>query len=213
MQHPFVNEETNKLRLFTTHQLALNEYLLIIQPEETVYEKIMQEKKTFAETYDCPMAAYLKPHLTLISFVQYDMMEAKIIHRMQQVAAGCSSFKIDLNGFGSFPSHTIYVNLQTRKPVVQLVKQFRPLQALLKPDAEHKPHLIMEPHISICRKLLPWQYEKAWAEYQQKHFTASCMVNDIVLLRRNENNKAYRVVGKFPLLNKKVYPVQASLFS
>jgi hypothetical protein len=35
---------------------------------------------------------------------------------------------------------------------------------------ENKPHFIMEPHITIARKLQPWQYERL-AEYSNKHFT------------------------------------------
>lgn len=211
-QHPFIDVSDKQSNSLIPTEWKVNEYLLILQPHEDLYNKIVDIKQAFAKQFDCKMAMYLKPHLTLTVFVQYAMMESKIIHRLQNIAAQQSSFKIDLNGFGSFPSHTIYINVQTKNPIIDLIKELKQAQSLLKLNAEHKPHFITEPHISVARKLLPRQYEKAWIEFQQKNFTASFMANEMILLRRNEQQKAYQLIKKFPLLHQAKQVQQTTLF-
>ena len=214
MQHPFLQIEKTVHQPFNTHKLAANDYLLIVQPHEDLYNKIIDIKKQFAEKYDNPMAAFLKPHLTLVKFMQYEMTEKHIVKKLQSIAESSASFKVDLNGFGSFPTHTIYLNVQTKNPIINLVKELKQTQHLLKFDKEHKPHFITEPHISIARKLLPWQYEKGWLEYSNTSFSASFMVNNLILLKRKTGAKGYTVAATFPLLNKQVaVTTQASLFS
>ena len=104
--------------------------------------------------------------------------------------------------------------METKNQIISLVKSLKPVQALLKFDAEHKPHFITEPHLTIARKLLPWQHEKAWLQLSNEFFTGSFMVNHALLLKRNIENKGYSIAAKFLLLNKQV-PVttQVSLFS
>ena len=214
MQHPFLDDKDIRQYAFSNKQLAVNDYLLIAQPHEDLYNKIMAIKKAFAEKYDNPMAAFLKPHLTLVSFMQYEMVEKRIIQKLQSVAERRIPFKVELSGFGSFPTHTIYINVKTKNKIVAVVKEMKEAQHLMKFDKEHKPHFITEPHVSIARKLLPWQYEKGWLEYSNKPFSASFMVDNLVLLKRKVGHKAYSVVATFPLLSKQVGDTtQASLFS
>lgn len=213
MSHPLLSNTNNKQPLFSSKQLAVSEYLLILQPHEDLYNKILDIKRSFADTYDCPMAAFLKPQLTLLKFTQFEMHEARIIHKLEQVMATSVPCKIDLEGFGSFPSHSIYINVKTKRPIARLVKELRPIQLLLKFDEEHKPHFIAEPNITIARKLLPWQYEKSWLEYSNTPFTASFMAINAILLKRKVGNKSYSIAANFPLLGKaKEKVMQASLF-
>lgn len=213
MSHLLLSNAYNKQPLFSSKQLAVSEYLLILQPHEDLYNKILDLKRSFADTYDCPMAAFLKPHLTLVKFMQFEMHEARIIQKFEQVMATNTPCKIDLEGFGGFPSHTIFINVKTKKPIVRLVKELRPIQPLLKFDQEHKPHFITEPHITIARRLQPWQYEKSWLEYSNTPFAASFMATNAILLKRKVGNKSYAVAASFPLLGKEKEKVmQASLF-
>ncbi len=65
----------------------------------------------------------------------------------------------------AYPSHTLYINVTTKLPIQKLVREIRDSQRLMKLDNEHKPHFLDDPHLTIARKLLPWQYEKGWLEY------------------------------------------------
>jgi 2'-5' RNA ligase len=189
------------------------EFLVVLQPHEELWNRITDIKKEFADAYDCPMAAFTKPHITLINFVQYAMMEQRIINRLKLIAMGLPPIKVEMKGFGSFPSHTIYINITSKVPIVNMVKQLRQAQALLKINNENKPHFITEPHLPVARKLLPWQYEKGWLEYEQKHFSGRFIADQILLLKRRVGEKPYQVAGRFKLENLPVVTTQGMLFA
>jgi len=189
------------------------EFLVVLQPHEELWNRITDVKRAFADAYECPMAAFTKPHITLVNFVQYAMMEQRIINRLKLIAMGLPPIKVELKNFGSFPSHTIYINITSRVPIVNMVKQLRQAQALMKINNDNKPHFITEPHLTVARKLLPWQYEKAWLEYEHKHFSGRFIADQILLLKRRVGDKAYQVAGRFNLENLPVMTTQGQLFA
>jgi len=188
------------------------EFLVVLQPHEELWNRIMEFKKAFAETYQCPMAAFTKPHILLANFVQYAMMEQRIINRLGLIAMGLPPIKVELKDFGSFPSHTIYLNVTSKAPMMNMVKQIRQAQMLMKINNDNKPHFITEPHIVVARKLLPWQYEKGWLEYEHKHFSGRFIADQILLLKRRVGDKPYQVAGRFNLENLPVVTTQGQLF-
>ena len=191
---------------------ATAEYLLIMQPHEALCDEIMGVKEYFAEKYDCPAAATGKPGITLVRFQQFEMIEQKVLHRLQLIAAANHSFAVELHDFGSFPTHSVYINVTTKTQIVELVRALRPMQQLLKIDKDRKPHFITEPYITLARKLLPWQYEKGWLELSHTHFSGRFIADHLVLLRKREGEKWFSTVKKFGLLNKKVTIDQGTLF-
>ena len=98
MQHPFIIDNINQPS-FTTHQMIVNDYLLVLQPHEDLYNKIMQTKKMFAEKFDCPAALYSKPHITLLRFMQLEMLEKKIINKLQNCIETATPFLVTLKNF------------------------------------------------------------------------------------------------------------------
>ena len=191
---------------------ATAEYLLVIEPHEALRSEIIQVKKYFADTYDCPVAAMGKPNITLCRFQQYEMIEQRIMHRLQLIATAHASFIVELHDFGSFPTHSIYINVTTKTQIVELVKALRPMQHLLKIDKDRKPHFITEPFVTVARKLLPWQYEKGWLELSHTHFSGRFVADHVLLLRKREGEKRYEMIRKFTLLNVKVSSKQGELF-
>ena len=138
------------------------EYLLVLNPHEELRNKIMKVKQEFYNEYKASTALGGKPHVTLANFLQYEMMEERLVNRLKLIAMGFHSIKIELKDFGSFPSHTIYINIVSKVPIQTLVKEVRhETQRLMKLNNDNKPHFILEPHLTIARKLQPWQYEKA----------------------------------------------------
>ena len=189
------------------------EYLLVLSPHEELWNKIMEVKKKFAEEYQSEHAKWGKPHVTLVNFVQYEMMEERIVNRLKTIAMGQYPFKIELKDFGSFPSHTIYINVVTKVTVQTLVKEIRKeTQRLMKLDNDNKPHFILEPHLTIARKLQPWQYEKGWLEYSNKHFTGRFIADGMTLLKRIVGEMKYQVVERFEFQNLPVMTKQGELF-
>lgn len=189
------------------------EYLLVLSPHEELWNKIMKVKEEFADKYQSDYAKKGKPHITLVNFVQYEMMEERIINRLKVISMGHTPFKVELKEFGSFPSHTIFINVTSKVPVQNLVKEVRhEAQRLMKLNDENKPHFILEPHLTIARKLKPWQYEKGWLEYSNKSFTGRFIADSMLLLKRPAGEMKYHVVRRFDFQNLPVTTKQGELF-
>ena len=119
----------------------ISEYQIVLNPHEELRQRILKIKKEFNETYKSAVAMYTAPQILLASFVQYDMMEEKLINRLNVIAMGFHPVKVELKDFGSFPSHTIYINIPSKLPIQYLVKQIRTeAQSLMKLNDEHKPY-------------------------------------------------------------------------
>jgi 2'-5' RNA ligase len=196
----------------------VNEYLLVLSPHKELWDKIMKVKEEFGETYKSDNAKRGKPHVPLANFIQYAMMEERIINRLQNIAMAYYPFKVELKDFGSFPAHTIYINVTSKLPVQGLVKMVRTeTQRLMKLNDDNKPHFILEPHLTIARRLEPWQYEKGWLEYSNKSFTGRFIANSMMLLKRplgesDSYRMKYQQVRRFEFQNLPVLTKQGVLF-
>ena len=195
------------------NNLLANQYLLVMQPHEELWNRIMNIKKEFAEKFDAPIATWTKPHIPLVKFQQFEMAEERIINRLKSIAMSLPAFKVELKNFGSFPSHTIHINITSKISVVNTVKAVRQAQALMKINNDNKPYFITEPHLTICRKLLPWQFEKAWAEYKDKTFSGRFIADKVRLLKRRAGEKRYVTSAVFTLENLPVVTQQGNLFA
>jgi 2'-5' RNA ligase len=189
-----------------------NEYLIVLVPHEELRNRIFTVKREFYDNYKAPTAIGGKPHVTLVKFDQLEMMEERIVNRLKTIAMGYPPFKVELKDFGSFPSHTIFINVTSKLPIQNLVRELKESQRLMKSDNEHKPHFVDDPHINIARKLVPWQYEKAWLEYSHRHFTGRFIADSMMLLKRREGDRNYQIVQRFEFLNLPVSTKQGELF-
>jgi len=199
--------------LLTSSGYLVNEYAIVLQPHEELSNTIMEEKKLYAETYQCPEALYVKPRITLVHFKQHELMETHIVRLVKNITATLSDFKVELKNFGSFPSHTIYINVVSKVQIMDIVKELKASQKLMKLDDDNKPHFLTEPNISIARKLLPWQYEKSWIEYEHKHFHGRFIADHVLLLKRRENTKMWKTANRFDFENIKTAVKQGALFA
>lgn len=173
------------------------EYLLAFQPHEALWDEVKAIKQQFAHDYNCEQAATGQPQITLAVFRQFQSTENRIVQTLRTNARALSPFKVELKGFGSLPSHTIYINIVSKVPVLHAVKTLRQqAQKFMKMDKEHKPYFITEPHLVIARKLQPWQYEKAWLALSNASFHGRFIADHVLLLKRKEGG-SYKTAGKF----------------
>ena len=192
----------------------LQEFVLVLQPHEELWNKILKVKAEFANQYNHPSTNKLKPHIALVNFTTWAMMEDRIVQRLQAIAMGIAPFKVELQDYGSYPSHTIFINVTTKSPIQDLVRQIKQVQRLLKASNEIKPHFIEESHIAIARKLKPWQYEQGWLEYSNRQFTGRFIADSFLLLKRHAGEKSgYQIVKRFEFMNLPVTTKQGSLFA
>lgn len=191
---------------------GVREYLLVLSPHEDLRNRIIKVKEEFSNKYKAALARNT-PHITLVNFVTWEMMEEKMVQRLQTIAMGFAPFKVELKDYGSFPSHTIFINVVSKLPIQKLVKELRDAQRLMKFNDEHRPHFITEPHLTICRKLKPWQFEQGWLEYSHRHFAGRFIADGMLLLKRPVGEQSsFQIVKRFEFLNLPVATRQGSLF-
>jgi len=193
----------------------VNEYLLVLKPHEELRQRIGKVKEHFAETYKTGLV-FQQAQVSLLTFSQYEMMEERIVTRLRAVAMAFPPFKVELKDFGSFPSHSIFIHVTSKIPIQQLVKTIRTdAQRLMKMGDDKfsgRPHFIMEPYITIAGKLKPWQYEKGWLEYSNRHFSGKFIADSMTLLKREAGESRYHLVGQFKFQHLPVTTKQGELF-
>ena len=197
------------------------EYLLVIKPTENVNEKILQVKEQFSQKFKVLQATHSYPYITLVNFLQFKMVENRLVHRLNTIAMGYHPFTISLKDYGSLPSHTVFINIESKQQVRNLVKELAPARQLMTLNKEKKPHFIDNPHLTVARNLLPWQYEQSWNEYEHKHFTAHFIAERMLLLRRplaaSSDGKIirgkYQKIMQFKFQNLPVATKQGELFA
>ena len=189
-----------------------SEYLLVLKPNTVLQEKIVEIKKQFSKKYKIPRAIYSKPHITLANFLQFEMVEERLLNRLKILAMRYHPVTVSLKDYGSFPTHTVYINVESKQQVENLVKALRPASQLMTLNKDNKPHFINAPHLTIARKLLPWQYEQSWNEYSHKDFTGHFIAENMLLLKKITGEKYYQVIEQFEFLNQPVNVKQGKLF-
>lgn len=186
---------------------------MVLSPHEELRKKIMTVRKEFSETYHSYHNGWGKPHLMLARFNQYEMMEERVVNRLKTIAMSFHPIKVELKDFGSYPSHSIFIQVLSRELIKELIREIREAQRLLKPDNDHKPYFADDPHVIVSAKLLPWQYEKGWLDYSHRHFTGRFIASDMLLLKRRMGEKAWQILYRLAFQNLPVNTKQGELFS
>lgn len=197
-----------------------NEYLLVIKPNINISEKVLQVKEAFFKKFKVVSAKGSSPHITLVNFSQFKMIENRLFNRLNTIAMGYHPFTISLKNYGSFPSHTLFIYIESKQQVRNLIRELSTARQLMTLNKEKKPHFMDDPHLPIARQLLPWQYEQSWKEYSHKHFTGHFIAENMVLLRRplaigedgNIVRGTYQKVMQFKFMNLPVGTKQGELF-
>ena len=189
----------------------LNEYRVVLVPPPVFQEKVRRIKSDFSAKYRTAFSAHAAC-MSLVYFKQFNGNEDMVIRKLAANAAKQRPLRIEMNDFGSYPTHSIFIDTGSKKQVQKIVDIIRPLQHLMKTSKENKPHFITGPHINIAKKLLPWQYEQAWSEYEYLHFSGSFIAAEVSLLKKAPSENFYHTVGTFAFLGEPEKIVQPELF-
>jgi 2'-5' RNA ligase len=199
---------TNKSLPGDWHTNGLFEYLLVGHPDAGVYNKVMEEKQQFSAEYGEKIAIKTRPHITVANFLASEATEPTIIKWMQRICGAQQCFNVTLNNYSGFPPHTIYLRVQNPQPFRQLANQLKTVDDFIRASACPPARLITQPHLSIARKLTEQVYNKAMADYAQKTFHASFMLDELLLLRRQHPFDTCKTIQVFRLR-----PADSNLFS
>lgn len=191
----------------------LNEYLLIIAPDEPVQRQLQAFKRDFLSKHPYANAIVSKSHISLMRFLQYDSYEKQIVRELQLLAASVMPFDVELRDFGSF-GHTIFVDVKSVNPILDLVSKRRSaLSHLFSKYKGFSPRFVTKPHITIARNLTPMQGNYVWPIWNRTKYQGSFSAKDMVLLKRKAGASGYTVANKFQFLGLPPAYRQGELFA
>lgn len=178
----------------------MKEYLLVVHPDDKIYSKVTDEKKAFYNQYRQEISIKTKPHITIANFMAKEEMEETLIRWIQRVSNQLKGFPVTLNNYSGFPEHTIYLRVQDHQPFKELSTQLKVIDSYVRSNGCPPVKLFNQPHLSIARSLSKDIYEKALVDYSQKIFFDSFIAGELVLLRRDHQFDACKVINIFRLL-------------
>lgn len=190
----------------------VNDYLISICPSVDISEKILKTRQDFANEFQVHFTNNTVPGVTLARFSQLEMMEERIFRRLATISMGIRPMLIELQNFGSLPSHSIFLNIVTKTAIQGLVKNLKCAQNLLQLNADNKPFFTNDLFLPIAIKLKPWQYEKGWMKYSQLHFSGKFVAEEIQLLRKRSGEKQMKLIKRFCFSANVVKTEQGNLF-
>jgi len=175
-------------------------YKLTIPLPDHIEELVMQFRREIAQRYRS--VAALKPmgHMSLQeSFVYDDRMLADMQNKLAEVFDHTAPFRVELENFGAFPSHTIFVAIRNFFPFMQL--RDRLYRHLGRDNA--MPAIVssgaITPHITVAyRDLAPEAFELAWSDFCQREFNEHFTATAAHLM---EHRGKWRTLRVFPFQN------------
>ena len=189
----------------------INEYRLVIPLSDALQDKVQAVRAKLYESHKISFPFQLKPSFTVLTCQAFERMEPKLLERLQQIAMGFHPFKVELQNFSAYPTHTIYIDVLTKSPFQELAKELKLINALVKIPG-HEPHYIREPHLLVAQKLKPFQFIKMWMECEHRQFTGRYIADAMLLLRKSPINNRYEVVRRMEFMNLPMLVKQGQLF-
>lgn len=188
------------------------DYKLVLLPSDDIKDKVKIVQTDFASQYK--YSSPLPPaQIHLLSFTQLVHLEKRVIQKLEMIATATKPFLVEFDSYDSLPSHSIFFNISSKHQIIDFIKSIKTeLHQTLKIDEDYKPFYNPHPSLMLAQKLKPWQYEQAIAKYVHSSFSEKFISNEMVLLRKKEQDNNYQFINRIPFLGKKNKPIQISLF-
>lgn len=189
------------------YQLGLTEYIVLVNPNKSVYESVMLEKEYFQDKFGADIATRTLPHITLANLLFKKQMEGALCSCLERICGLQYSFAVALKNFGGFPSHAIYINVLQSESFKKLIVNLKVLECLIKENDCPPLQLVSRLHMTIARRLDEWTYNKAIVEYKERTFSELFTLDKVTLLKRDSRYAKWQKVGDFSL------PSERTLFN
>lgn len=141
-----------------TKSMSKDQYLIALAAPFDVARHIDDLRKQFGVLGE-QATKRLVPHVTILRPFGLIISEREFAERFQSIASQQHSFTIHAQGYGRFPQHTVFVNVE---PHAQLQHLHELLSALLFEDMQPiDTEFVYLPHLTIMRQLAGRGWEKA----------------------------------------------------
>jgi hypothetical protein len=190
----------------------INEYRLVIPLAEALQEKVINIRTALHERHRVKANFELQPALTILKFNAFENIEPRLLERLHQVALEHNPFKVELENYAAYPSHTIYIDVLTKSPFNELTKSLKKMKWLMS-IPQYEPHFINEPHLIIAQRLKPMQFIGMWMECEHMHFSGRFIAKEMILLKRNAETQHYEELRRMEFMALPLSVKQGELFA
>ena len=160
------------------------EYLLVAMPDKAVAKRVDAEKRYFATHFGAKWVRESIPGISVVHFQARPEMEGTLLRWLHRIISNLPSFPVTLSHFSGIKPHTIYLRVSNHQPFQHLAKALQVIDQFVRSNGYPGMQTILNPHLAIASHLPPATYGQAVGAYAQKDFSASFLVNELVLLRR-----------------------------
>jgi 2'-5' RNA ligase len=174
----------------------LYEYLVVLDIEEEVRNGVTAIKNEFYDRHKVPSALTGRPNITLARFESSEMLEPKIMNRMYGISSRIKPFSVELENFGSYPMHSIFINIINQGPINELVLKLKEARSLMKRSGKD-PHFVEEPLVPVAIRLWKEKFKEVISEYSVKKFSGKFPADSMLLLKRGMQENKYKIAKKF----------------
>jgi hypothetical protein len=177
----------------------LYEYMLVIQPDQSVKEKLLHEKTEFSNTYWEDKSGLQDANMILASFRAKEGLEETIIRWIERICGQQKSFRVTLNNYSGIPPHTIFLRTQDADPFCCLSKQLKVIDDLVNYSGYPSVQIYSKPYLAIAGKLPADVFDRALMDYAHRTFHESFQVHELILLKRVANGEISKKINVFRL--------------
>ena len=187
---------------------GLSEYLLVAQPNQTLRDKIEQERQVFFQTYKQRATLHDSPDIQIANFMARESLEETMIRWIHRICRQYRSFAVTLNNYSGLPSHTVYIRVQDHATFKELSHQLTVIDQYLRSNGYPQAALKYRPQVPIATGLDIAVYDRAMFDYSQKTFHETFMIEELVLLKRDNPFDGCKQVNVF-----RFYPLDTNIYN
>lgn len=161
-------------------------YIAIVADAETALEvKALQQYA--ADNFDSSRALRSPPHITLEPPFKWDPRNFPALEsELQLFAQQQRSFAVRLNGFKSFPSRVIFVDVEQNQMLQQLHGNLKSHLRTVLDLVSERPDRAFRPHMTIAfRDLRKNRFQQAWEYFSSIEFHKMFEADRITLLQHD----------------------------
>jgi 2'-5' RNA ligase len=166
----------------------LKQYFIALVPPSPIYDDALRLKNYFKQQYNSKASLNSPPHITLhMPFRWKEEKEMELISSLSEFSQGRESFKLQLLNFGAFEPRVIFIDIVPNGTLNNLYKDLHRFckRELNLFNASYRDQAF-HPHMTLAfRDLKKPMFFKAWEEFQVRKFSASFLIEKIVLLKHN----------------------------
>jgi 2'-5' RNA ligase len=173
-------------------------YFIALIPHGGLREEIREIKERMRDEYDAGHALRSPAHITLqMPFKRRPAEEDLISVALAGFALKEKPFRVDLEGYGSFPPRVIYIRVSNPEPVRALHARLRKMLLDGLGFGQHEVTKELQPHMTVAtRDLTKTAFSEAWPVMQKEEFTGGFRAESIFLLKHNGRN--WDILREFP---------------